>query len=244
MVIDNSGYIVEWSSSLDWNFSKASPTYPNKEKDSPPTDTYPIPSPAYPWLYEVIYEFKIDKAAFGTVGYGGITFQEVHISPVKEGGVIPHPVPFLSAKKWANPAGSSNVMPGQTIQYIIQYNNEFGNDLTNAVIIDTVDPNLTDIVVYNGGTYDPISRVITWNVGTIPAYQSGILSFSATVNPLPAAEKIWNYATMTVTYLTKTYTVVTNPVVHFIGRVPDFSTSNKSANPPTDSYVNPNETIS
>jgi len=62
--------VTAWSSSLDWNFNNAVPTWPDKFDISPlriPTNTYDAGTsadPASPWIYETVYEWAVAKSAF------------------------------------------------------------------------------------------------------------------------------------------------------------------------------------
>ena len=54
--------------------------------NSPATDELYTPNPTYPdWIYDVIYEVKIAKAAFGPAGFGSIEMPYIHASPSKAG---------------------------------------------------------------------------------------------------------------------------------------------------------------
>jgi len=119
----------------------------------------------------------------------------VHNSPFKPGSSNPVPTPILKISKTANPPSGSDVSAGQTIVYTIHYQNEGTGDLTNVVITDVVDPNLTNITPLDGGTLS--GSTVAWSVGTIAAGTSGTVSFTAVVDPLPDVTKLYNYATFT-----------------------------------------------
>ena len=54
--------------------------------DSPATNELYTPNPTYPnWIFDVIYEIKINKSAFGPAGFGWIEIPYVHASPSKAG---------------------------------------------------------------------------------------------------------------------------------------------------------------
>jgi len=107
LVAGDGTYIVDASSSLEWNFQTTPYLYPDRLIESPartPTNTYDegtTADPASPWIYEQVYEFQIDKAAFGGLGFGDIQILEVHNSPLKSGAINPVPTPLLSGSKLA-----------------------------------------------------------------------------------------------------------------------------------------------
>lgn len=54
--------------------------------NSPATNSNYDPNPSYPnWIFDMIYEVTIDKAAFGTSGFGSVTVPDMHHSPNKYG---------------------------------------------------------------------------------------------------------------------------------------------------------------
>ncbi|MFC2084622.1 hypothetical protein ACFLS9_06170 [Bacteroidota bacterium] len=83
---------------------------------------------------------------------------------------------------------NSNPAPGDTITYTISYENVGTATGSGAVATDPLDLNVTfingSIVVPAGNTatYDPVSRTITWNIGTIAGLQTGELTFKVIVN--------------------------------------------------------------
>ncbi len=54
--------------------------------NSPLTNSNYDPNPSYPnWIFDMVYEVTIDKAAFGTSGFGSVTVPDMHHSPNKYG---------------------------------------------------------------------------------------------------------------------------------------------------------------
>lgn len=104
------------------------------------------------------------------------------------------PPPAITLTKSSVPSGL--VDPGQSVTFTIAYRNT-GGPATNFVIMDVVDPLLTEIVPGAGGTYDPGTRTITWNVGSVPARASGTVSFRAAVDDFAGGKTITNVATGT-----------------------------------------------
>jgi len=79
----NSAYILEHNSSLSKNFNDYGYIL---TENSPATDGSYSPNPTYPnWIYEMTYEFIVDKAAFGSAGFGEAIVVNAHNSPAKNG---------------------------------------------------------------------------------------------------------------------------------------------------------------
>ncbi len=109
ILVGQLSWVVEWATSLDYNFNVAGYKLTT---DSPATDAEYTPNITYPdWVYEVTYEGRISAAAFGTAGYGDIAVPVLHDSPNKLGknktwtetdGTIPEPtsMALLAAGGW------------------------------------------------------------------------------------------------------------------------------------------------
>ena len=164
---------VDTDSSLAWNWIN-NQTDPD-DVNSPArivTNTYDLGTTADPndvWIYETVYEWSVPVSAFGASGYGGgITISEVHNSPVKSGN--PVPVPVITVSKTSDPASGSDVLGGQSILYTVTASNSGALALTDVVISDVIDTNLTNVVL-DGGSYDGGSRTVTWP--SIPVFSPG-----------------------------------------------------------------------
>jgi uncharacterized repeat protein (TIGR01451 family) len=92
--IGNAAHILQWATSEDYNLNSlgyctggnCSGGGTNLLVDSPATDEFYSANPTYPnWIYDVIYELKIDKAAFGAAGFGSLEVPYIHASPSKLG---------------------------------------------------------------------------------------------------------------------------------------------------------------
>ncbi len=78
------GDIVEVGTSLDYNFNTLGHVL---TENSPATDEdYTENSEYAGWIFEVLYEFKIDGDVFGGKGLGEITIPLMHVSPNKIAG--------------------------------------------------------------------------------------------------------------------------------------------------------------
>jgi len=70
---------------------------------------------------------------------------------------------------------------GGTMTYTIFYNN-FGNQEASHVMLQaTLSSYVNFISASDGGEYDPVTRTVTWNIGTVPAFPSGRGSRTITV---------------------------------------------------------------
>ncbi len=90
----SAAHILQWGTSLEYSLNSTgycsggncSGGGTNLLVDSPATDAFYTPNPTYPnWIFDVIYEVKIDKAAFGAAGFGSIDIPYIHASPSKIG---------------------------------------------------------------------------------------------------------------------------------------------------------------
>lgn len=94
VILGSAANIKEWATSLDYNLNATgycagglcNSLGTDLEINSPKTDAFYTPNATYPaWIYDVIYEIKIDKAAFGAAGFGSIQVPYIHASPSKLG---------------------------------------------------------------------------------------------------------------------------------------------------------------
>jgi len=158
--------------------------------------------------------------------------------------IVAAPTATLGLVKSANPASGSNVTPGQTITYNLNFSNTGNGPANNAVITDVLDSKITYVAnsctPVAACTYDATSRTLTWNLGTLAAGATGTGSFQATVNA-GATGTISNKATISATGVTP---VDSNIVTHVIvaPATPNL-TIVKSANPASGSQVNTGSTI-
>ncbi len=90
----SAAHILQWATSEDYNLNNTGYCSGGNcagggtdlKVNSPATDSAYTPNPTYPnWIYDVIYELKIDKAAFGSAGFGRIEVPYIHASPSKAG---------------------------------------------------------------------------------------------------------------------------------------------------------------
>jgi hypothetical protein len=83
MISGSSGNVYGVVTSLDVNFNKFGYKLTT---NSPLTNSTYAPNATYPnWIYEVWYEVKVKKSAFGTAGFGYPLITNMHASPSKTG---------------------------------------------------------------------------------------------------------------------------------------------------------------
>ena len=112
--------------------------------------------------------------------------------------------PDLSgATKTVTDGNGAPTRPGDTLTWTITLTNTGNSAATNLVLSDPVDVNLQNVTVGQGGVFNPVTRIITWNatttpgLGTLDATASLALTFSATVvKPLDNGTQISNQATI------------------------------------------------
>ncbi len=94
MNVGNAAHIQAWGTSLAYSLNQlgyctggnCSALGTNLLVDSPATDNTYSPNGTYPdWIFDVIYEVKIDIAAFGAAGFGSLEVPYIHASPSKTG---------------------------------------------------------------------------------------------------------------------------------------------------------------
>ena len=70
---------------------------------------------------------------------------------------------------------------GNTMTYTLYYN-DFGDVAAQNVVLQaTLSSNVDFVAASDGGTYDSATRIVTWNIGTVPAFPSGRGSRTVTV---------------------------------------------------------------
>ncbi|MCJ7571477.1 MAG: DUF11 domain-containing protein, partial [Candidatus Thermoplasmatota archaeon] len=87
---------------------------------------------------------------------------------------------------------------GETLHFRIDVNNVGPTNLTGVIVKDSYPEFITPIEYYPSYTLiDTINRIITWNLGTIPAHTSKIILFNATVNTIGMKITGKNFANVT-----------------------------------------------
>ncbi|MFH1128922.1 MAG: hypothetical protein V1699_05900 [Candidatus Omnitrophota bacterium] len=157
-------------------------------------------------------------------------------------------------------APSGDVKPGDTLTYTIHYENEgkgiaYGVYFTDTLEEDLDDANLTIGPILDSatgqqigepGTYNPVTRTITWFVGEIASKQGGSATFSVKVkNTTPDKSEVINYATVyfpSVPESTRTNGTV-NKVTTFVDNVPPATQATTSPLPNQAGWNNSDVTV-
>jgi len=95
--------------------------------------------------------------------------------------------------------GVDTAVAGDTLTYTIVATNTGNRGASGVAVVDTLDANLEFVAASGGGTYDPMARTVTWDVGTLEVGATVTRTVSATVrDPLPAdVVTVLNTATAT-----------------------------------------------
>jgi len=226
MITGNPDHITAASSSMAWNFNLANPLYPDRANSSParvPTNTYDsgtTADPNTPWIYELVYEWSVAKAAFASGEFGRIEIREVHNSPLKS-SANPVPVPVLNVQKTSSPASGSSVRFSETITYTVTASNMGFTALTDVVVTDAIDDNLDFVEPLDGGVYDEATRTITWpTVASLGPGETLQVHFAAAAVPISVEDlNIHNQALISSPDLPAP--AETNVTEHFILPQPD-----------------------
>jgi uncharacterized repeat protein (TIGR01451 family) len=83
-------------------------------------------------------------------------------------------------------AAPATAAPGATLAHTINYTNPGPSASQGAVVTDVLPWGLDFLSASNAGTYDPASRTVTWNLGTVSAGSSGSLQLTTQVSLLSA----------------------------------------------------------
>jgi len=92
--------------------------------------------------------------------------------------MTPTPAPDFSLSKsvMPNPANLKD-----TVTYTINYRNTGNSSATGVVIWDTL-PDMHIYITGSGGNYDPVTKIISFNIGTVNVGQQGSVSFAAAIS--------------------------------------------------------------
>jgi uncharacterized repeat protein (TIGR01451 family) len=101
---------------------------------------------------------------------------------------------FRTSTKNVVDANGGMVQPGDLLHYTLTIVNSGGSLARSGVVTDVVSPNLTGVVVQDGGTFDAASRTITWTLPSPLALTTPVtLRFDAlVVTPLDGGTQICN----------------------------------------------------
>lgn len=111
-------------------------------------------------------------------------------------------------------SAAGEVIPGQTLTYTIEYENEGAGTAFEVFIHDVLDANLDESTLHigGGGDYTAAGRLLSWSIGTLQPGEQGSVTFSVKVREgLPSGTEIVNLAT--VHFPSAGEVTPTNPVV-------------------------------
>lgn len=117
---------------------------------------------------------------FGTVITNTVTIDSDETTPKQASVVVPiDSSPIFTLIKSDDP---DPVLAGGIITYTIEYGNSGNMNATNVVVSDPVPTNTTYVAdsASNGGIFN--GSEITWNIGTLVAGTSGVLTFQVTTD--------------------------------------------------------------
>ena len=101
--------------------------------------------------------------------------------------------PIISLSKSDAP---DPVQPGATLSYTLTYTNTGNANATGVVITDFIPISTTFLNAGGGGTFDPLSGAVTWNIGTVTAAASDSVTLCVQVDSPLAATVISNTASI------------------------------------------------
>ena len=160
----------------------------------------PLSSPTpYPdlanWVYELVYEFKVSKAAVANTGlvihpFTPISIVEVHNSPFRIGN-LPGTISG-TLDKTSDPSSGSQVARPDDITYTVSFTNPNPTAITNVVITDPIDDNLevtnagggTVISPYTGncdntGLTASCGTALEWTFASVPGFSTVSVTYTA-----------------------------------------------------------------
>jgi hypothetical protein len=126
---------------------------------------------------------------------------------------------FKAADPPVDAMGYGYTSAGRLHTYTITYENTGGSNATDVLVIDVLDPDLDDssLVVFDGGTYDPVERAIVWTDPVVPPAEPHSVGFQVAVRAdAPLRSVVRNQATVIFPGATPMERLDTNFVEHVI----------------------------
>ncbi len=80
---------------------------------------------------------------------------------------------FSGTNMFLSKHAPGNMDHGNTMTYTVFYNNFGDNAASNVILQDTLPSSVTFVSASDGGTYDSTTRIVTWAIGSVPAFPSG-----------------------------------------------------------------------
>jgi uncharacterized repeat protein (TIGR01451 family) len=126
-----------------------------------------LDAPAEGRYYVAVSRAKVGSLGTGDFGAFVLTLDE--IAPPRGGGD-----PVVALVK----TGAETASPGETLTYELTWVNAGPNPAENAVVVDTLPPELAFVAASDGGRYDPAARTVSWRLGTVPVHGTGTRSLT------------------------------------------------------------------
>ena len=92
---------------------------------------------------------------------------------------------------------AGDLLPGDTLEYRIDYENIGAGTAYEVFILDQLDTNLDEdsLLINDGGAYTPVSRMLDWRIGELLGGEKGSVSFSIDVKKgLASGSEVVNMA--------------------------------------------------
>jgi uncharacterized repeat protein (TIGR01451 family) len=170
------------------------------EWQNPATDTLYSGITFEAILYEgsnnILFQYKdvaiglswVDNGADAAVGIedpsGNMGLQYSYMQPVITPGLAilcSHPIAVSEADLYVSISAPAGMGQGQTMTYALSYGNLGGTAAPDVTLTATLPPTVDFVSSSAGGAYDSSTRNVTWNIGTVTAYPSGLGATTVTV---------------------------------------------------------------
>lgn len=101
-------------------------------------------------------------------------------------------------RQWEQVDGERGIVPGDTVRYMIGYSNNGVAGATNVVLVDTFDETVVQQVDnITGDGQRPDAATVRWNLGTLAAGTTGLVSYEVTLKPVLSPDtKVYSLATI------------------------------------------------
>lgn len=108
-------------------------------------------------------------------------------------------------------SGTDVVNAGGTLTYELSFSNTGNQDASQVVVTDNLPGHVQFGSASGNGVYDAATRTVTWNIGDLPAGQTGTVQLSLTVDsPLADGTQLINGATINSPQASTTSQVITH----------------------------------
>jgi len=94
-----------------------------------------------------------------------------------------------------------NANNGTRMTYTLNLSNLGGADATGVILVDMLPSDVAFVNASDDGTYDSVTRNVTWNPGSIPAYSNTVRTMNVSIRSIiPVGKVIINTASASTTY--------------------------------------------